>query len=90
MKFIQNHAVDNILSVLHLIEQEIEYYPDIFGNERRIEKRFPKFAGLMTEMLQGYQKVPESALKILDYLEEVYPVNKDMWREIRRLAANCL
>jgi lincosamide nucleotidyltransferase B/F len=86
MKFIQNHALESILSVLHLIETEIEYYPDIFGNERRVEKRFPGFAGLMPELLQGYQQVPESALKMLEYLEEVYPVSQDMCREIRRLA----
>ncbi|RSK28787.1 hypothetical protein EJF36_18955 [Bacillus sp. HMF5848] len=89
MKFIQNHAIDNILSVLHLIEKEVEYYLDIFGNDRRVEKRFPEFAGMMREMLQGYQQVPESALKILDYLEEVYPVNQNMRKEIRRLAIIC-
>ena len=89
MKFIQNHALDNILSVLHLIEKEVEYYPDIFGNERRVEKRFPEFAGVMGEMLQGYERVPESALIILDYLEEAYPVNPNMCKEIRRLADIC-
>lgn len=89
MKFIQSHALDNILSVLHLIEKEVEYYPDIFGNERRVEKRFPEFAGMVGEMLQGYHRVPESALKILDYLEEAYPVNQKMCKEIRRLAVIC-
>ncbi|WP_442597145.1 hypothetical protein [Neobacillus sp. D3-1R] len=89
MKFIENYALDNILSVLHLIEKEVEYYPDIFGNERRVEKRFPEFAAKMGDMLQGYQQVPESALKVLAYLEEVYPVNQNMCKEIRRLAVIC-
>lgn len=89
MKFIQNHALDNVLSVLHLIEKEVEYYPDIFGNERRLEKRFPGFAGMVGEMLQGYQRVSESALKILDYLEAAYPLNQNMCKEIRRLAVIC-
>lgn len=89
MKFIQNHALDNILSVLHLVEKEVDYYPDIFGNERRIEKRFPEFAGIMEQMLQGYKQVPKSALKILDYLEETYPVNPNMCKEIKRLAVIC-
>lgn len=89
MKFIQSHAFDSILSVLHLIEKEVEYYPDMFGNERRVEKRFPEFTGKMEEMLQGYQQVSQSALKILDYLEAAYPVNQNMCKEIRRLAVVC-
>lgn len=89
MKYIQNHAVDNLVSVLHLVEKEVEYYPDIFGNERRLEKRFPDFAILIEEMLLGYQHVPKSALKVLDYLEGVYPVNQSMSKEIRRLAVVC-
>ncbi|UOY91290.1 hypothetical protein MUG87_12075 [Ectobacillus sp. JY-23] len=89
MKFVQSHALDNILSVLHLIEQEVAYYPDIFGNERRVEKRFPAFAEVIEQMLQGYEQVPASALTILGYLEEVYPVNQSMCKEIRKLAAIC-
>jgi len=89
MRFVENHAVDNVLSVLHLIEQEVAYYPDVFGNERRLEKRFPGFAGRMGAMLRGYAHVPVSALNILAYLEESYPVNPDMCREIRRMADVC-
>ncbi|NHM30719.1 hypothetical protein [Neobacillus terrae] len=89
MKFIENHALDNILSVLNQIEKEIEYYPDIFGNERRMEKSFPEFVAKVGEMLQGYQRVPESALKILNYLEEAFPINQNMCQEIRRLAVIC-
>ncbi|WP_150272042.1 hypothetical protein [Paenibacillus tepidiphilus] len=85
-RFIQSYAIDSILSVLHLLEQEVEYYPDPFGNERRLEKRFPRFAEIIGQMMQGYDHVPESALRILDFLEEVYPVNPRLSAEIRRLA----
>ncbi|SEU09814.1 hypothetical protein [Paenibacillus sp. NFR01] len=86
VRFIQGHAIDRILSVLHLLEPEVDYYPDPFGNERRLEKRFPGFAAKLGDMIQGYDRVPESALCILAFLEEVYPVNQRLSEEIRRLA----
>ncbi|MDI4643605.1 hypothetical protein [Cohnella hashimotonis] len=85
-RFIQGYAIDRILSVLHLLEPEVDYYPDPFGNERRLEKRFPRFATIVGDMMQGYDRVPESALRILAFLEEAYPVNPRMCEEIRRLA----
>ena len=60
------------LSVLHLLEQEVDYFPDPFGNERRLEKRYPRFAEIIGDMIQGYDHVPESALRILNFIEEVY------------------
>lgn len=86
LRFVQGHAVDSILSVLHLLERETDFFPDPFGNERRLEKRFPRFAGLLDGMMLGYGRVPESALAILNYLESVYPVNGRLAEEIRKLA----
>lgn len=85
-RFVQGYAVDRILSVLHLLEQEVDYYPDPFGNERRLERRYPRFAEIIGDMIQGYDHVPESALRILNFIEEVYPVNRRLSDEIRRLA----
>jgi len=85
-RFVQGYAIDRILSVLHLLEQEVDYYPDPFGNERRLEKRYPRFAEVIGDMIQGYNRVPESALCILNFIEEVYPVNQRLSEEIRRLA----
>ncbi|MEQ2527072.1 hypothetical protein WMO40_10190 [Bacillaceae bacterium CLA-AA-H227] len=85
-RFIQGYAVDRILSVVHLLEQEQDYFPDPFGNERRLEQRFPRFAEIIADMIQGYEQVPESALRILSFIEEVYPVNRKLSDEIRRLA----
>lgn len=86
MRFVQSYAIDSILSVLHLLEAEVDYYPDPFGNERRLEKRYPRFAEIIGDMMQGYDRVPESALCILNYLEEVYPVNRRLSDEIRIMA----
>jgi hypothetical protein len=85
-RFVQCYAVDRILSVLHLLEPEVDYFPDPFGNERRLEKRYPRFAEIIGDMIQGYDRVPESALCILSFIEEVYPVNRKLSDEIRRLA----
>ncbi|EPD50861.1 hypothetical protein HMPREF1210_02369 [Paenisporosarcina sp. HGH0030] len=90
LKFVQGEAIDNILNVLHLIEPEVEYFPDVFNNERRLEKRFPRFAQTIGDMMQGYHHVPESALHILKYLEDVFPINQRMGEEIRRLANLCV
>lgn len=85
-RFIQGYAIDRILSVLHLLEQEVDYFPDPFGSERRVEKRFPHFAEMLGDMLLGYNHIPESALRILNFIEAVYPVNRRLSDEIRRLA----
>lgn len=88
-RFVEGHAIDRLLSVMHLLETEVEGYPDIFGNDRRFEARFPQFARSLGSMLQGYNKVPESAIQILNYLEQIYPVNERMASEIRKLSQLC-
>ncbi|KAA9004740.1 hypothetical protein F4V43_10490 [Paenibacillus spiritus] len=85
-RFVQSYALDSILSVLHLLETEEPYFRDVFGEERRMEKRYPHFAERVGDMMLGYERTPESALQILRYLEEVYPVNPRMSAEIRKLA----
>lgn len=89
LRFIEGYPIDGLMSVLHLLEPEVDYYPDVFGNERRVERRFPKFAGAVGGMLQGYDRIPESAIYLLNYLEEIYPINQRMSSEIRMLAEHC-
>ncbi|MGG3455222.1 hypothetical protein [Paenibacillus rhizolycopersici] len=89
-RFVQVFAIDSILRVLHLLEPEVDYFPDPFGNERRVEKRFPRFAEQLPEMTQGYIQLPESALRILDYLESVYPANRPLSDAIRHLARQAI
>jgi lincosamide nucleotidyltransferase B/F len=85
MRFVQSYAIDSIISVLHLIEQEVDFFPDPFGNERRLEKRFPSFAERLGDMMQGYHRIPESTIAILNFLEEVFPTNPRLCDEIRYL-----
>ncbi|MCL6458199.1 MAG: hypothetical protein K6T85_09355 [Gorillibacterium sp.] len=85
-RFVEGYALNSIISALHLLEPEVDYYPDPFGNERRVEKIYPEFSKRLEKMIQGYDRVPESAIHILQYLEEVFPVNKRVSTEIRNLA----
>lgn len=89
-KFIQGYPIDGLLSAMHLLETETEYYPDKFGNERRLERRFPRFAQMLPNLLQGYDRTPEAALQLLAYLESIRPVHPIMRREIRALAERCI
>ncbi|MFC4101353.1 hypothetical protein [Paenibacillus xanthanilyticus] len=89
LRFIQSYAIDNLISVLHLLEREESFFPDPFGSERRLERRFPTFAAELNGMLQGCDRLPESALAILSYMERHYAVNERLGMEIRRLAREC-
>ncbi|MCA1032241.1 hypothetical protein LCL95_14480 [Bacillus timonensis] len=89
LRFIEGYALNNILTVLHLLEKEENHLPDQFSIERRVEKRFPSLAEKLSGMLQGYEHTPKSALRILDYLESVYQVNPRMSSEIRSMMIEC-
>lgn len=89
LQLVEQHAFSQLLSVLHLLEPEVDYYPDQYGNERRAEQRFPQAQERFAHLLQGYARVPESALALLDWLEQIQSVNPAMAAEIRRLAVEC-
>ena len=89
LQLVEQHAFSQLLSVLHLLEPEVVYYPDRYGNERRAEQRFPQAQERFADVLQGYDRVPQSALALLEWLEQLHPVNQAMAAEIRRLAAEC-
>ncbi|WP_237737981.1 hypothetical protein [Exiguobacterium antarcticum] len=80
----EQHAFSNLLSVLHLLEPEVVYYPDQYGNERRAEQRFPQAKDRFADVLQGYNRVLEEGFALLEWLEQIQPA-----AEIRRLAAEC-
>ncbi|OJV95194.1 MAG: hypothetical protein BGO39_24610 [Chloroflexi bacterium 54-19] len=75
MRFIQVYAVDRLLELAHLLETEQPAWPDIYGNERRFEKRFPGLAAVLPRLLQGYERSPESAQVMLEFLDEHFTVN---------------
>ncbi|RCX23452.1 hypothetical protein DFP94_1011051 [Fontibacillus phaseoli] len=84
--FIETYAMNQLLSVLHLYLKEQPSRIDSYNNDRRIEQRYPDFAMHFDPMLQGYDRVPQSAIAIFSYIERIFPVNEKMSREIKDLA----
>ncbi len=85
MRFIQSYAVDRLLELVEYIEEPRGAQRDPFVNERRFEQRYPGFASLLSRWAQGYEKNRESALAILEFLENNFAVNEAMAGEIRKL-----
>jgi lincosamide nucleotidyltransferase len=82
MRFIQGYAVDRILELAHLIESEQPVERDIFGNERRFERRFPGIARDLPGFMQGYERSPASARAILEFLEKHFDIDKTIKQAI--------
>lgn len=74
-RFIQSYAVDQIIHLSTLIEDEQPEFKDAFNHERRYETRFPGIARHLPEFIQGYERSPESARAILQFLDEHFAVN---------------
>jgi len=87
MRFIQGYAVDRILELADYIEPAQSAAKDPFANERRFEQRYPGVTGQLATFLQGYERNRESALAVLDFLEQHFPVNLNMASAIRQLCA---
>lgn len=84
MRLIQVHAVDRLLDYLDLTAQTPAASVDPFAPERRAEARFPELG--LTAMTGGYERNSESALAILDWIEQRAPVNGAIAARIRTLA----
>jgi hypothetical protein len=84
-RLIQGHAVDRILDLAPLVEPETPSHRDPFSGERRFEQRFPNVAAELPRFNQGYERSPESALAILEFLERHFEVNPAMATAIRDL-----
>lgn len=83
-RLVQHHAVDRVVELAELIEQATEVSADPFSAERRFEQRYPGVARSLPDFVQGYEKTPESALAILEFLERRFDVNAAMAAEVRR------
>jgi hypothetical protein len=84
MRFIQGYAVDRIVELSAHLEPEHPAFKDPFVNERRFEQRFPQIAALIPRFTQGYERTPESALAILEFLEAHFEVSAEIVQAIRK------
>jgi hypothetical protein len=85
MRFIQGYAVDRLLELSEHIEPEQDVTHDIFADERRFEARHPSIAHELPSWTQGYERICESALVLLSFLERNFEVNKAMADAIHQL-----
>lgn len=89
-RHIQNYAIDRLLACSSLLSEEKGAYKDPFQNERRYEKRYADLAAYLPNMIQGYEKCPESALAIIKFIEKFYKINHFMKTTITNFACELI
>ena len=86
-RFVQGFAVDRLVELAASLEQEIPAFRDEFSPERRFERRFPTTARALAPLMRGYEATPESALSILEFLDQRFDVNPSIKAAILKLCA---
>ncbi len=86
-RLIQFYAVEQVIRLAPLVEPEQPGSRDPFAGERRFEQRFPGVAALLPSFMQGYQRSPQSAKAILDFLDTNFEVNPTLKARIIELCA---
>lgn len=84
-RFIQSYAVERLLTYLELTGAA-GARQDEFVIERGVERRFSPEDLPLAQMVPGYDRNPEAALAILEWLEARVEVPATLAREIRRLS----
>ncbi len=82
-RFIQWYALDRLVELIGLLEEAQPAERDDFAPDRRFEQRYPAYGHLVSGWMQGLQRNRESALAILNFLEENFTVNQAMAVAIR-------
>lgn len=87
-RLVQHYAVDRLLELATFIEKETASPRDVFSDERRVERRLPAFAEMLPNFIQGYERTPESAHTILDWMDKHFAINTRMAQAIRALCGD--
>jgi lincosamide nucleotidyltransferase B/F len=82
-RFVQGHAFTLLLELIEFDRSDPSL--DVFSKERRFEQRHPEWPAHLSRFLAGYDRVVESAQKMLTYLDENYTVQPDIKRVILNL-----
>lgn len=75
-KFVQCYAVDRVVALISLLEEVQIDCSDHLDPARRLEFRYPRMSKDFSSYIQGYDKTPESALAILEFLDNNFEVNE--------------
>ena len=87
--FVQNYAVSRLISLLDAWSGSVNRGADPFSNDRRFEQRFSAHQPLIESLLSGYRGTPDSAERMLEFLDSRTDVNEVIASRIRRLIAVC-
>lgn len=85
-RLVQVDAVDRVVELAATFEDGAAAARDPFAPLRRVERRLPALALRLPAFVQGYERTPESALAILEFLEARFAVAPAMASAIRALA----
>jgi hypothetical protein len=75
MRFIQGYAVDRLIELSTVMSPPGNATVDPFDGPRRYEQRFPALAVVLPDILQGYERTPESAAALLALLDAHFQVD---------------
>jgi hypothetical protein len=89
-RLIQVHAVDRLLDLWPSISRTSPAARDVFDSTRRAEQRFPDLPPHLARFVQGYDRSPESALALLEFLEARFDINPALSARITELAAGLI
>jgi hypothetical protein len=84
-RFVQSHCVDRYLELVEL-EEGRPPAADPYCVDRRFERLHPEAAAPLPRFIAGYDRTPEAALAMLEWLESRALVHAALAAEIRRLA----
>ncbi len=82
---IQLYAVDRLLELAAHLEPAMVAAQDPFAPMRRMEQRYPQMAAHLPSFQQGYERTPQSAAAMLDFLAARYTLNEAMVAAIQEL-----
>lgn len=73
---IQHHALSRLLSLVNQWERKTSKNCDPLPSQRQsVERNYPHLCNLLSEFAQGYEASPQSALAILNYIEQHTAIN---------------
>jgi lincosamide nucleotidyltransferase B/F len=84
-RFIETHAFNNLLKVLHCFEEEKSGFFDEYNIERRFEQHYPQFSNNLSNMLMGYANIEETAKNIYLYIAKHYHIQPFLKKIINSL-----
>jgi len=84
-RFIQTYAIYHVLELTAYLESAQGAPEDPFAREWRYERWYPQTAQHLPAFMQGYSRNAESALALLQFLEQHFEVNPAMSAAIREL-----